>query len=65
MMNINSILKEYPNGDFETRLSLFLNYRDFRNEFIGIEAASDKLIKEAAYREEKICYCPIPNISAN
>ncbi len=37
MMNTNSILTEYRNGDFETRLSLFLNYRDFRNEFIKID----------------------------
>jgi hypothetical protein len=39
MININSLLKEYRDGDFEKRLSLFLNYRDIRKEFVEIDEA--------------------------
>ncbi len=65
-MDADSILKEYRNGDSETRLSLFLDYRDFRDEFMGIETASDRSIKEKTHcGKEKTWYCPILSIFAN
>lgn len=39
MMNISSVLDDYRNGDFDQRLTLFLNYRDIRQEFIEIDEA--------------------------
>lgn len=39
MKGIHSILDNYRNGDFEQRLTLFLNYRDIRDEFIKIDEA--------------------------
>ena len=36
MINIQSILNDHRTGDFEKRLTLFLDYRDIRNEFIKI-----------------------------
>ncbi len=37
MRSKNAILDEYRNGDFEERLTLFLHYRDIRNEFLIID----------------------------
>lgn len=39
MSDITSILNQYRGGDFEQRLSLFLNYRDIRDEFMKIDEA--------------------------
>lgn len=36
MLNINEIIEEYRKGDFEKRLSFFLEYRDIREEFMQI-----------------------------
>ena len=43
MNKINSIIKNYRNGDFETRLTLFLNYRDLRKQFTEIDESELKL----------------------
>ena len=37
MSDIKKIIEEYKKGDAEKRLSLFLNHRLLRNEFIEIE----------------------------
>jgi hypothetical protein len=39
MSDITSILNQYRGGDFEQRLTLFLNYRDIRDEFVKIDEA--------------------------
>jgi hypothetical protein len=36
-MNKEQVLRDYRNGDVEKRLSFFLYYRDFRNEFSCID----------------------------
>jgi hypothetical protein len=36
-MNKKQVLQDYRNGDAEKRLSLFLYYRDLRNEFSCID----------------------------
>ncbi len=36
-MDIDRILRDYRNGDEDRRLSLFLSYRDLRDEFSRIE----------------------------
>jgi hypothetical protein len=39
-MNIEKVLEEYREGDDGKRLSLFLAYRELRDQFSGIEQAS-------------------------
>ncbi|MBW2321032.1 MAG: hypothetical protein JRF31_09370 [Deltaproteobacteria bacterium] len=37
MKNIENIIKEYRNADFEKRLYFFLSYRSLRDEFLEID----------------------------
>jgi len=39
-MNIEKVLEEYRNGDDGKRLSLFLAYRELRDQFSSIEQES-------------------------
>ena len=40
-MDIEKVLNEYRNGDESKRLSLFLAYRELREQFEQIEEASE------------------------
>ena len=41
-MNKEQVLQDYRDGDAEKRLSLFLYYRDLRNEFNCIDAEKER-----------------------
>ena len=41
-MNIKGVIEAYQEGDFETRLYMFLNYRDLRDEFEEVEQSDRK-----------------------
>ncbi|MGE0086370.1 MAG: hypothetical protein AB7S75_18330 [Desulfococcaceae bacterium] len=61
MFNINEIIEEYRKGDFEKRLSFFLEYRDIRDAFTEIDqkeyySGKRKYAGETAKTGNKLCW---------
>ena len=56
MRTTESILEEYRKGDFERRLSLFLECRALRRAFIEIEQDETSGQSAIAARKEENCY---------
>ena len=55
MKDIQSIIEEYRNADFETRQYLFLSHRSLRKEFLEIEQQDSAVQFSAAPVKNRCC----------
>jgi hypothetical protein len=55
MKDIQSIIEEYRNADFETRQYLFLSHRSLRKEFLEIEQQDAAVQFSAAPVKNRCC----------
>ncbi len=55
MKDIQIIIEEYRNADFETRQYLFLSHRSLRNEFLEIEQQETAVQSSAVPVKNKCC----------
>ena len=55
MKDIQSIIEEYRNGDFETRQYFFLSYRSLRKEFLEIDQQDPAVQFSAAPVKNRCC----------
>lgn len=55
MKNIQSIIEDYRNADFETRQYFFLSYRSLRDEFLKIDQQDAAAQFSAAPVKNRCC----------